>query len=84
MLIVLRLLLFAILALVIWKVIELYPTYARKPKKYELKCVTCRHCELVDRDGVMCRYGDSVTLKTLAHVHMCMDYAPEEKRSKRR
>ena len=53
-------------------------------QKYELKCVTCRHCELVDRDGVMCRYGDSVTLKTLAHVHMCMDYAPEEKRSKRR
>ena len=32
MLIVLRLLLFAILALVIWKVIELYLAYARKPK----------------------------------------------------
>lgn len=83
MLIVLRVLLFAILALVLWKVVELYLRFARKPKN-ELKCKTCRHCELIDRDGVMCRYGDSVTLKTIAHVHMCQDYAPEVKVSKRR
>jgi hypothetical protein len=73
MLILLRLVLFAILALVLWKVGVLFLRYANKPK-YELKCVTCRHCEMVDRDGVMCRYGDSVTLKTYANVNMCMDY----------
>jgi len=73
MLMVLRLLMFGILALVLWKVAVLFMRYANKPN-YELKCETCRHCEMVDRDGVMCRYGDSVTLKTLANVNMCMDY----------
>ena len=29
---------------------------------------------MIDQDGVMCRYGDSVTLKTLANVNMCMDF----------
>ena len=83
MLILLRLLLFAILAGVLWKVAVLILRYANKPK-YELKCKTCRHCEMIDRDGVMCRYGENVTLKTIAHVHMCQDYLPEMNRSKRR
>ena len=73
MLILLRLLMFGVLALVLWKVAVLFLRYANRPK-YELKCKTCRHCELVDKDGVMCWYGDSVTLKTLANVNMCMDY----------
>lgn len=80
MLLFLRLLMFGILALVVWKVAVLVLRYAKKPR-FKLKCETCRHCELVDRDGVMCRYGESVTLKTLANVHMCMDY--EEKRGSR-
>lgn len=79
MLLLLRLLLFGVLALVLWKVVVLALQYRAKPK-YELKCVTCRHCELVDRDGVMCRYGDSVTLKTLANVNMCMDYDVDPER----
>ena len=79
MLLVLRLLMFVILALVLWKVAELVLRYRKKPK-YELKCVTCRHCELVDQDGVMCRYGDTVTLKTLAHVNMCQDYDVDPER----
>jgi hypothetical protein len=73
MLLIMRLLMFGILALVLWKVAVLV-LQQRKKSNYELKCVTCRHCELVDRDGVMCRYGDLVTLKTLANVKMCMDY----------
>jgi len=76
MLIVLRLLLFAILAIVVWKVVVLVLRYVKKPK-YEVKCRTCRYCELIDQDGVMCRYGDTVTLKTYANVNMCMDYQGE-------
>ncbi len=83
MLILLRLVLFAILALVLWKVGVLFLRYANKPK-YELKCETCRHCEMVDRDGVMCRYGESVTLKTLANVNMCMDYEGGPQQMRRR
>ena len=73
MLIVLRLLMFAVLALVLWKVAVLILRYTNRPK-YELMCKTCRHCEMIDKDGVMCRYGDTVTLKTLANVHLCQDY----------
>jgi hypothetical protein len=73
MLIILRLLLLTILALVLWKVAVLLMRFVNKPK-YELKCETCRHCEMIDRDGVMCRYENTVTLKTLANVNMCMDY----------
>jgi hypothetical protein len=29
---------------------------------------------MIDQDGVMCRYQDTVTLKTIANVHMCQDY----------
>ena len=83
MLIVLRLLMFVILAVVLWKVVELVLRYRKKPK-YELKCVTCKHCELVDQDGVMCRYGATVTLKTLAHVNMCQDYDVDPARIGRR
>ena len=32
--------------------------------------------DLMDDDGVMCRYGDTVTLKTYAHVKMCQDFSP--------
>lgn len=84
MLIVLRLLMFGILALVLWKVGVLFLRYRKKQSGGELKCVTCRNCELIDRDGVMCRYGDSVTLKTIAHVHMCMDYDVDPARIGRR
>ena len=73
MLIILRLMMFGILALVLWKVVVLVLRQKNKPK-YNLKCETCRHCEMIDQDGVMCRYGESVTLKTLANVNMCMDY----------
>lgn len=73
MILLLRLLMFGILALVLWKVAVLVRRYAKKPKN-DLKCTTCRHCEIIDQDGVMCRYGDAVTLKTLANVNMCMDY----------
>ncbi len=73
MLIVLRLLLFAILALVLWKAGVLVLRYVRRPNR-RLKCETCRHCEMIDSDGVMCRYQDTVTLKTIANVHNCMDY----------
>jgi hypothetical protein len=73
MLIVLRLLLCAILALVLYKVGVLVMRYARRPNR-QLKCETCRHCEMVDSDGVMCRYMDTVTLKTIANVHNCLDY----------
>ena len=73
MIIVMRLLMFAILALVVWKVVELVLRYVKKPK-YALKCETCRYCEMIDKDGVMCRFGDTVTLKTYANVNMCMDY----------
>jgi hypothetical protein len=75
MILLLRLLMFGILALVVWKVVVLVLRYAKKPKN-DLKCATCRHCEIIDQDGVMCRYGDAVTLKTLANVNMCMDYDP--------
>jgi len=73
MLIGLRLLIFAILALVLWKAVVLVMRYMNNPK-YELECATCRHCEMIDQDGVMCRYGNTVTLKTLANVNMCMDF----------
>lgn len=73
MVIILRLLLFGILALVLWKVGVLVMRYARRPNR-KLKCETCRHCEMIDSDGVMCRYGDTVTLKTIANVHNCMDH----------
>ena len=73
MLIILRLMMFGILALVLWKVAVLVLRHVNKPK-YELMCQTCRHCEMIDRDGVMCRYGETVTLKTLANVNMCQDY----------
>jgi hypothetical protein len=75
MLLLLRLLLFAVLALILWKVVVLVLRFAKKPK-HELKCATCKHCELIDADGVMCRYGDTVTLKTLANVNMCQDWDP--------
>jgi hypothetical protein len=80
MLIVLRLLIFAVLVLVLWKIVALVINHRKQKPAGELKCVTCRHCDLIDRDGVMCRYGDSVTLKTIAHVHMCMDYEPDPAR----
>lgn len=83
MLIIMRLFLFAILALVVWKVAQLVLRYRQQPKT-NLQCETCRFCELIDQDGVMCRYGENVTLKTIAHVHMCQDYLPELNRSKRR
>ncbi len=73
MLIVLRLLLFAILALVLYKAGVLVLRYVRRPNR-KLKCETCRHCVLIDSDGVMCRYQDTVTLKTIANVHNCMDH----------
>ena len=73
MVITLRLLLFAILALVLYKVGVLVLQYSRRPNR-RLKCETCRHCEMIDTDGVMCRYMDTVTLKTIANVHNCMDY----------
>ncbi len=73
MLVLLRLLLFGILALVLWKVVVLVLRFAQKPRS-GLKCESCRYCEMIDRDGVMCRYGKTVTLKTIANVHMCMDY----------
>jgi len=76
MLLVLRLLMFGILALVLWKIAVLLLRYFKRPK-HRLKCETCRHCDLIDGDGVMCRYGPTVTLKTLANVRMCMDYEPE-------
>ena len=75
MLLLLRLLMFAILAVVMWKVVVLVMRFAKKPR-HELKCATCRRCELIDQDGVMCRYGDTVTLKTLANVNMCNDFDP--------
>ncbi len=73
MLIALRLLMFGILALVLWKAAVLVLRYVNKPK-YELKCASCRYCEMIDRDGVMCRYENTLTLKTIANVNMCMDY----------
>lgn len=75
MLLFMRMLMFAILAVVVWKVVVLVLRFAKKPK-YDLKCATCRYCEMIDQDGVMCRYGDAVTLKTLANVNMCMDHEP--------
>jgi len=75
MVIILRLLLFAILALVLYKVGVLVLRYVRRPNG-RLKCETCRHCEMIDTDGVMCRYMDTVTLKTIANVHNCLDHDP--------
>jgi len=73
MLILLRLVLFAILALVLYKAGVLVLRYLKRPNR-RLKCETCRHCEMIDPDGVMCRYMDTVTLKTIANVHNCLDY----------
>jgi len=83
MLLILRLLMFAVLALVLWKVVVLVLRFAKKPKD-DLKCTTCRHCEIIDQDGVMCRFGDSVTLKTLAHVNMCQDFEIDARPSRQR
>lgn len=78
MLLILRLLIFAALVVVIWKATGLVLRHRRKPR-CGLKCATCAHCDLIDEDGVMCRYGDSVTLKTPAHVRNCLDYEADPK-----
>ena len=52
--------------------------YLDRPGR-RLKCETCRYCDMIDEDGVMCRYRDTVTLKTLAHVHMCQDYEEDRR-----
>ena len=48
-----------------------YLLFAPKPR---YKCATCRHCGKMDRDGVMCRFGDRQVFKTPVHVENCMDY----------
>ena len=73
MLVVLRLLMFGVLAVALWKVAVVILQYLNRPG-YLLKCETCRYCEMIDQDGVMCRYRNTVTLKTIANVHNCMDY----------
>ena len=80
MLFVLQVLMFAVLAVVLWKGVVLIRRIWAKRRTSKLKCETCRYCDLIDRDGVMCRYGETTTLKTIAHVNMCMDYLPAERR----
>ena len=84
MLLVLQVLMFAVLALVVWKATVLVMRLGGRRRAGGLKCATCRFCEAIDDDGVMCRYGDTVTLKTLANVRMCQDYLPETDRRRRR
>jgi len=84
MLALLRLLILAVLAVVLWKAVALIVRLRRASAGGDLKCRTCRHCELIDRDGVMCRYGDNITLKTLVHVRNCMDYEEAARPTERR
>lgn len=72
---VLQILLIGVLALVLWKAAVLVIRWRSRPRS-GLKCESCRYCDLIDGDGVMCRYGETVTLKTRAHVNMCTDYSP--------
>lgn len=71
----LLILMFGALLLVLWRGIVLVMRMRRRPSG-KLKCESCRWCDLIDGDGVMCRYGETVTLKTRAHVNMCTDYTP--------
>lgn len=72
---VLLVLMFGALLLVLWKGTVLALRLRGRPSG-NLKCESCRWCDLIDGDGVMCRYGEVVTLKTRAHVNMCTDYDP--------
>ncbi len=83
MLLVLQLLMFVVLALVLWKGSVLIKRLMDRRRAPKLKCETCRYCDVIDQDGVMCRYGATVTLKTLANVNMCMDYLPAERKRRR-
>ena len=80
---ILRLLIFIALAVVVWKAAVLVARARRKKPQTELKCATCVHCDLIDDDGVMCRYGDTITLKTPIHVRNCMDYEVDPKPARR-
>jgi hypothetical protein len=73
--IIIRVALLAAFGFVIFKIIGLVFRFRAQPRS-GVKCEGCRHCHLVDADGVMCRYGDTVTLKTYAHVKMCQDFSP--------
>jgi hypothetical protein len=71
--IIFRVALLALFGFVIYKIIGLVFNYSRGSGT-GLKCEKCRFCELVDDDGVLCRYGDVVVLKTIANVKMCQDF----------
>jgi len=83
MLLVLQFLIAVVLLVVLWRGGVLVMRILERRRAPKLKCETCRYCDLIDQDGVMCRYGETVTLKTLANVNMCMDYLPAERRRRK-
>jgi hypothetical protein len=73
---IIQVLLLAGFGFAIYKVIGLVFKVFGTPGN-KVKCRRCQHCELVDNDGVLCRYGETVTLKTFANVNMCQDFSPQ-------
>ena len=44
------------------------------------KCHDCQHMRRTFDDGVMCGYGSREVFKTRAHIRLCPDWAPSERR----
>jgi hypothetical protein len=44
------------------------------------KCHDCQHLRRTFDDGVMCGYGSREVFKTRAHISMCPDWSPAERR----
>lgn len=48
--------------------------YVLNSGKPDFKCATCRHCQQLYADGVICRYGDKKTFKNPIHIENCTDF----------
>ncbi len=64
-----RVVVFAAVGFVIWKIIQII----RSPSR-SFKCATCRHCKTLHHDGSICMYANKETFKNPVHIENCTDY----------
>ena len=81
--IIIRLLLFALLAVLVVYIIRSFSGHAKRGEGQggqirvgsPATCSGCRHFRGAEDDGVFCGAGDFETYKTLGDVEKCPDYA---------
>lgn len=68
----LRVLIFAVLAYLLWQVIR--GLGAGGGGRSRFKCADCRSCGKLFDDGVLCRFNGKETFKNETHIGNCVDY----------